>query len=44
MALLDRIAMLEGRLDEEAFSARTAEREEALEFIRKANTAGFMPD
>ena len=44
MALLDRIAMLEGRLDEEAFSARTAEREEALEDIRKANTAGFMPD
>ncbi len=44
MALLDRIALLEGRLDEAAFSARTAEREEALALIRKANTAGFLPD
>ena len=44
MALLDRIALLEGRLDEAAFSAKTAEREEALALIRKANTAGFLPD
>ena len=44
MALLDRIALLEGRLDEAAFSARTAEREEALALIRKANIAGFLLD
>ena len=44
MALLDRIALLEGRLDEAGFSAAAAEREEALDFIRKANTAGFLPD
>ena len=44
MALLDRIALLEGRLDEAGFSAAAAEREETLDFIRKANTAGFLPD
>lgn len=44
MSLLDRIALLEGRLSEADFQSRTAERESALEFIRKINTAGFMPD
>ena len=44
MALLDRIALLEGHLGEAAFSTRKAEREEALAFIRKADTAGFLPD
>lgn len=44
MALLDRIALLEGRLSETDFHAGKAEREDALNFIRKSNTAGFMPD
>lgn len=44
MALLDRIALLEGRMDEAAFSAAAAEREEALALIHKVNTAGFLPD
>lgn len=44
MALLDRIALLEGKLDESAFAAGEAERETALDLIRKANTAGFLPD
>ena len=44
MALLDRIALLEDRIDDAAFSARKVEREEALDFIRKTNAAGFLPD
>lgn len=44
MALLDRIALLEGRLSEtDAADGQTA-RVEALALIRSANTAGFLPD
>ena len=44
MELLDRIALLEGRLDGLERSARAARRAEALERIRRDNTAGFLPD
>ena len=44
MELLDRIALLEGRLDGPERSARAARRAEALERIRRDNTAGFLPD
>lgn len=44
MALLDRIAVLEGRLPEaEAAELREA-RDAALALIRRVNTAGFLPD
>ena len=44
MELLDRIALLEGRLDGPERSTRAARRAEALERIRRDNTAGFLPD
>jgi len=44
MLLLDRIALLEGRLTEEAFLAASEEKNAALELIRQVNRAGFLPD
>lgn len=44
MGLLDRIALLEGRLSPEEAEARTADRTEALAFIQRIDRAGFLPD
>lgn len=44
IGLLDRIALLEGRIPAEEFTRRTEEREKALSFIDRVNTAGFLPD
>jgi len=44
MLLLDRIALLEGRLTEEAYQAAVEEKNAALELIRRVNKAGFLPD
>jgi len=44
MRLLDRIGLLEGRLDEAAYRSALAEKDEALELIRRVNAAGFLPD
>ena len=44
MGLLDRIALLEGRISEETFNENAALREEGLALVEKANTAGFLPD
>lgn len=44
MGLLDRIAMLEGRMSAAELSARTDDRAGALELIRQSNRAGFLPD
>lgn len=44
IALLDRIAFLEGKISPEELEKRTAEREAALELIHRVNRAGFLPD
>ena len=44
MGLLDRIALLEGRLDREEAERRTALRTEDLAFIERIDRAGFLPD
>ena len=44
IALLDRVAALEGRIPREELARRNAEREEALAFVERVNTAGFLPD
>ena len=44
MALLDRIALLEGSLTAEQADALTAQRTVGLALIKKVNTAGFLPD
>lgn len=44
MGLLDRIAALEGRLTPEEQQKRKEDREEALCFLRRVNTAGYLPD
>ena len=44
MGLLDRVAALEGRISAEEQAVRDTERAETLEFIRRIDTAGFLPD
>ena len=44
MALLDRIALCEGRLTADEAKARAEEQKEALALIERVNTAGFLPD
>ena len=44
VALLDRIALLEGRMTDEEHGRLSRERARILEFIRKINTAGFVTD
>ena len=44
MALLSRIALLEGKISEEEYEAAGTAREEAMVFIRRIDTAGFLPD
>lgn len=44
MALLDRIAVLEGRLGPEEAEALQTARAEGLALIEKVNTTGFLPD
>ena len=44
MELLDRVAVLEGRLDAGKGGERKTERAEALAFVRRINTQGFLPD
>lgn len=44
MRLLDKIVFLEGGITQEEWDRRKAEQEKALEFIRKTNMAGFLPD
>ncbi len=44
MALLDRIAALEGRIDGDAREENDRLRASALELIERVNTAGFVPD
>ena len=42
--LLNRIAMLEGRITAEQYDRAAAEMEDTLAFIRRVNSAGFLPD
>ena len=44
MALLDRIAVLEGKLTEEERTAQDKLRDDALALIERVNKAGFLPD
>ena len=44
MGLLDRIALLEGRITAEEAAALATDREEGLTLIEKVNKAGFLPD
>ena len=44
IALLDRIAMLEGNVDAQELQRRSCELNDALGFITRINTAGFLPD
>lgn len=44
MVLLDRIAVLEGRMTAGEEQARARQREEALELIRRVNRVGFLED
>jgi len=44
MLLLDKIALLEGRLTEEGYQAAVEDKNAALELIRRINKAGFLPD
>jgi len=44
IALLDRIALLEGRIDESELARRAKENGDALAFIEQINTSGFLPD
>ena len=42
--LLERIAMLEGRMDRDEYEKRSADRAAAAELIDEVNEAGFLPD
>ena len=42
--LLNRIAMLEGRITAEAYDRAVEEAEDTLAFIRRVNGTGFLPD
>jgi len=44
MLLLDKIALLEGRMTQEGYQAAVEEKTAALELIRRVNGAGFLPD
>ncbi len=44
IGLLDRIALLEGRIDEAECTRRTNERADILAFIDRINRVGFLPD
>ena len=44
IALLQRVAMLEGKIDAETYSRQSAEVADALSLIERINTAGFLPD
>jgi PAS domain S-box-containing protein len=44
IALLDRIALLEGHLSQEGYAAGAAERAEILSFVRQINTKGFVTE
>lgn len=44
IGLLERIAVLEGRLDAEEATKRGQERTDALVFVERINKAGFLPD
>ena len=44
MALLDRIAFLEGRMTSKEAIVLSVKRADALALIKRANTAGFLPD
>ncbi|MBR1659213.1 MAG: hypothetical protein IJ705_02690 [Oscillospiraceae bacterium] len=44
VALLDRIAFLEGRIRREEWECRKAQLERDLAFIRRINGTGFLPD
>ena len=44
IGLLDRIARLEGRIDDAELDRRAQERADTLAFIERVNRAGFLPD
>lgn len=44
IALMDRIAFLEGKLSSEEFTHRTEAREKTLSFIERINRAGYLSD
>ncbi len=44
VALLDRIALLEGKLDQAEYERRKKENAEAIAFIERINRQGFLPD
>lgn len=44
IGLLDRVAALEGKMTQAELAEKDAERAETMEFIRRINTAGFLPD
>ena len=44
IGLLDRIAMLEGRLSPEEYSLRSEDLQESLSFVERVNRAGFLSD
>ena len=44
IALLDRVAALEGRIDAQELERRNEKRNETLAFIERINRAGFLPD
>lgn len=44
IALLDRIARLEGKINDDALAQRARKREEALAFLERVNRAGFLKD
>ena len=44
MALLSKIALLQGNIGQEEYDRQIAEQESILAFIREINTVGFLPD
>ena len=44
MALLTKISLLQGEIDQAEYDHRIAEQEDTLRFIREINSAGFLPD
>ena len=44
MALLDKLALLENRMDEETFERRRGERDEALAFLLRVNRKEYLTD
>ncbi len=44
MHLLDKIALLEGRIDEKTYTAKESQRDEQLTTIRRIDQAGFLSD